>query len=85
MRVARDASGTVRVGAREPGRGAWLCAGGPACFDRAARRGALARALRRPLSDAELGALRARLYGTEDESTPDDSRADPARGTRTTG
>ena len=50
IRVVRRPDGTVQAGRTLPGRGAWLCAGSPACLQRAARRGALARALRAPVS-----------------------------------
>ena len=46
IRVVRRADGTLQAGRTLPGRGAWLCAGSPACLQRAARRGALSRALR---------------------------------------
>jgi predicted RNA-binding protein YlxR (DUF448 family) len=52
--------GELRVGPGE-GRGAWLCAGSEACFDRAVRRQAVGRALRREVSAAELDRLRAKL------------------------
>jgi len=51
--------GAVEIGRTAPGRGAWVCSG--ACFGRAAKRGMLARALRRDLTNTEVGALRARL------------------------
>ncbi len=61
VRIARAPDGTVSVGAG-PGRGAWLCAITPAaCFEQAVGRRALERALRTPLSAAELAALRAKL------------------------
>jgi predicted RNA-binding protein YlxR (DUF448 family) len=59
----RRPDGSVGIGRREPGRGAWLCHGSRECFEQAVRRGALERALRRPLETDEIGALRARLYG----------------------
>jgi len=46
-----------------PGRGAWLCAGSPECFDRAARGGRLGRALRDQLSDRDLVGLQRELFG----------------------
>jgi predicted RNA-binding protein YlxR (DUF448 family) len=47
------------------GRGAWLCAppAGLACLDDAAKRGALARALRTEVSGDDVADLRARLDG----------------------
>ncbi|MBM3675959.1 MAG: DUF448 domain-containing protein [Actinobacteria bacterium] len=62
-RIAARTDGSLAVGRTEPGRGAWLCAGAPACFAAATRRGALVRALRRSVSGDEMDGLRARLYG----------------------
>jgi predicted RNA-binding protein YlxR (DUF448 family) len=59
MRIAIDRQGRLELGRSAPGRGAWVCT--RACFDTAAKRGALARALRRELSSTETEALRARL------------------------
>ena len=53
------------VGRYEAGRGAWLCAGSPACFDRAAKRGVLERALRVGVSNDDIEGLRVRIYGAE--------------------
>ena len=61
VRIAAGADGVVAVGPG-PGRGAWLCADAPACFDRAVQRRALSRALRRAVRGDELGQLRATLY-----------------------
>ena len=44
--MVRASDGSLQIGRTLPGRGAWLCAGSPACLQRAARRGTLARALR---------------------------------------
>ncbi|MFN8035735.1 MAG: YlxR family protein [Acidimicrobiia bacterium] len=63
VRVALRPDGSLAVGRHEPGRGAWLCAGSTECFDRAVRRRALGRALRREVSTDEIEALRARLSG----------------------
>jgi predicted RNA-binding protein YlxR (DUF448 family) len=60
-RIARTPSGSLAVGRREPGRGAWLCTGSAACFDAAVRRKALGRALRCEVSGHELAWLRERL------------------------
>jgi predicted RNA-binding protein YlxR (DUF448 family) len=60
-RVARGVDGRAAVGRHRPGRGAWLCAGSPACFESAVRRRALARALRTELSTADIEELRGRL------------------------
>jgi predicted RNA-binding protein YlxR (DUF448 family) len=55
--VVRTPEGTLRVGRTLPGRGAWLCAGSLECLRAAARRKALARALRAQLSVEEVLAL----------------------------
>jgi len=60
MRIAKDRAGRLEVGRSAPGRGAWVCS--RACFDTAADRGALARALRHQLSSTDTEALRARLH-----------------------
>jgi predicted RNA-binding protein YlxR (DUF448 family) len=62
-RIARRPDGTIAAGRREPGRGAWLCSGSPACFDRAVKRRAFERALRTPVTNTDIEGLRARLYG----------------------
>ena len=54
------ADGKVAVGPANPGRGAWCCS--PECFEPAAERGALDRALRRQLTSTELTSLRATLF-----------------------
>ncbi len=59
-RVSAGAAG-LDVGSTAPGRGAWVCS--PACFERAIRKGALGRALRRDLSNHEVDDVRARLFG----------------------
>ncbi len=51
--------GAVQIGRTAPGRGAWVCS--QACFAEAAKRGTLARALRRELTSTEVEELRARL------------------------
>jgi hypothetical protein len=59
-RVTADGHGVWGpAAARLPGRGAWICPGSTACFDVAARRGAFARAWRRPLTPAAINELRA--------------------------
>jgi predicted RNA-binding protein YlxR (DUF448 family) len=60
LRIAAAPDGTLDTGRTAPGRGAWVCS--PACFDLAARRDALERALRRPVPKPELEGLRARLF-----------------------
>ncbi|MGZ4756176.1 MAG: YlxR family protein [Acidimicrobiia bacterium] len=62
-RIARLPDGSLGVGRREPGRGAWICSGSTRCFDQAVRRKAFERALRRPVTNTEIESLRARLYG----------------------
>jgi predicted RNA-binding protein YlxR (DUF448 family) len=56
-----------------PGRGAWLCAHGPECFERAVRRGTLARALRVHLVAEAIDGLRRLLVegGPSGEATPE--------------
>jgi predicted RNA-binding protein YlxR (DUF448 family) len=46
VRVVAVPGGGLATGRTLPGRGAWLCAGSPACVDAAARRKAFERALR---------------------------------------
>ena len=46
VRVVARPGGGLAVGRTEPGRGAWLCAGSPACLEAATRRRAFDRALR---------------------------------------
>jgi predicted RNA-binding protein YlxR (DUF448 family) len=60
MRIASGRDGVLRVGRNEPGRGAWVCSS--ACLEVAMKKGALVRALRRPLSSAEVEHLRATLF-----------------------
>ena len=60
-RVTAGPDGFLRVGRTEPGRGAWLCAGSPACLERATRRGALSRALRREVPTGDIERLRGRI------------------------
>ena len=55
--------GSLGTGRALPGRGAWLCRGSPACLERAARRGALERALRARLAPTAVEEL-ARQIGT---------------------
>jgi predicted RNA-binding protein YlxR (DUF448 family) len=64
VRVFVDRDGEPQLGAG-PGRGAWLCRPPAAlgCLDAAARRGALDRALRTPVTAPGLVALRAKLEG----------------------
>jgi len=70
VRIARAPDGSLVVGPG-PGRGAWLCAGSPGCFEQAVRRRALGRALRRDVDGDEIERLRATLYGRlRAEGTP---------------
>jgi hypothetical protein len=57
VRVVRLADGGVAVGRSLPGRGAWLCAGSPACVAEARKRRAFERALRGPLDAAAVERL----------------------------
>ncbi|MET0727940.1 MAG: YlxR family protein [Acidimicrobiales bacterium] len=50
MRIALTPDGTPVMGRTLPGRGAWLCAGSLTCLRQAAKRNALSRALRAPVS-----------------------------------
>ncbi|MDQ3680695.1 MAG: YlxR family protein [Actinomycetota bacterium] len=59
----RSAAGEVVVGRSLPGRGAWLCAGSPACVDLAERRSAFSRALRAPVSPDAISTLRITMSG----------------------
>jgi len=58
--VARPGGG-LDVGRTLPGRGAWLCAGSPACLDAAERRKAFDRALRTTVHARTVEDLRTRL------------------------
>lgn len=61
VRVVRTADGGLAVGRCLPGRGAWLCAGSPACVNLAEQRKAFARALQSPVGAPAVDALRAEL------------------------
>jgi len=77
VRVRSGADRQLEVGAGD-GRGAWLCRppGGLECFDTAARRGALAQALRTGVSAEALALVRARLVGHHDAPTRRDGPID---------
>jgi len=47
---------------RGPGRGAWLCAGRPDCFERAVKTGAFERAFRKVVDPAKAKAMADRLF-----------------------
>ncbi|MGQ0831823.1 MAG: YlxR family protein [Microthrixaceae bacterium] len=57
IRIVRTPDGSLRSGRSLAGRGAWLCAGSPACLDLALRRKAFARALRGPVAPDAAAAL----------------------------
>ncbi|MBW3615788.1 MAG: YlxR family protein [Actinobacteria bacterium] len=61
VRVVRVEDGSLRIGRGLPGRGAWLCAGTPECFDLALRRKAFERAFRAPVRAEAPESLRAKL------------------------
>jgi predicted RNA-binding protein YlxR (DUF448 family) len=48
VRYVAGPDGSVVDGRGAPGRGAWVCRGEPACYERAIRGGTFAWALRRP-------------------------------------
>lgn len=62
LRIVRTAGGRVEVdrSGKSPGRGAYVCRD-LACVARAARRGALARALREPLEPEDLARLQSEI------------------------
>ena len=62
MRLTCSPAGELVVGRTAPGRGAWVC--GPACLERAARRQALAKALRRSPDPASIERVRRSLEST---------------------
>jgi predicted RNA-binding protein YlxR (DUF448 family) len=61
VRVIRRGDGRLEAGRTLPGRGAWLCAGSPACVDSAQQRRAFDRALRGPVDPASVQRLRAEV------------------------
>lgn len=61
VRIARRPDGSIATGRYEPGRGAWLCARSPGCFEAASRRRAFGRALRCEVSGDQLDILRGKL------------------------
>jgi len=63
VRLALTEEGALAIGRTLPGRGAWLCAGSLDCLEQAARRNALSRALRSPVSPDAVRALRSDLAG----------------------
>ncbi|MGH9263946.1 MAG: YlxR family protein [Acidimicrobiales bacterium] len=63
VRVVAQPGGGLAVGRTSPGRGAWLCAGSPACVAAAARRRAFDRALRTAVSPEAVDELGTTLAG----------------------
>jgi predicted RNA-binding protein YlxR (DUF448 family) len=63
VRVVAEPDGGLAVGRSKPGRGAWLCAGSPACVDAAERRKAFDRALRTTVPGHAVDNLRIMLAG----------------------
>ena len=62
VRVARRPDGSLAVGRRQPGRGAWLCAATTAsCFETAVTRRAFTRALRGEVTGDQLDVVRGKL------------------------
>ena len=59
VRVVHVPGGGLAVDRTGAGRGAWLCAGSPACFEQAARRRVFGRALRTEIGAEAVNALRA--------------------------
>lgn len=72
-RITRRPDGSLVVGRREPGRGAWVCLGSPECFEAAVRRRAFERALRVSPGTIDTEGLRARLYGAAPDGAQDRS------------
>jgi predicted RNA-binding protein YlxR (DUF448 family) len=63
VRIARTPEGSLALSRTLPGRGAWLCAGSLECLQLAARRNAVSRALRAPVSPEAVRALEPVLTG----------------------
>jgi len=61
VRVVRLTEGTLAVGRSLPGRGAWLCAEDPGCFERAMRRNAFGRAFRQPVCAEAVAGLQRQI------------------------
>ncbi len=64
VRVAKGPEGSLAIGRRLPGRGAWLCAGSLPCFELAVRRKAFGRALRTPVDEHEIERVRTEFLRT---------------------
>jgi predicted RNA-binding protein YlxR (DUF448 family) len=65
VRIARRLDGRLEASRTAPGRGAWLCAGQPACFHLAQRRQAFSRAFRSAVDAAAVAELADQLFGIE--------------------
>ena len=63
VRVVARPGGRLETGRALPGRGAWLCAGSPACVDAAERRKAFDRALRTTIQAHAVDDLKTSLAG----------------------
>jgi predicted RNA-binding protein YlxR (DUF448 family) len=61
VRVVALPGGGLATGRTRPGRGAWLCAGSPACVEAAGRRKAFDRALRAPIHSQAVEDLKTNL------------------------
>ncbi|HWI04948.1 MAG TPA: YlxR family protein [Acidimicrobiales bacterium] len=61
VRVVAVPGGGLATGRALPGRGAWLCAGSPACIEAAERRKAFDRALRTTVEREAVDALKTTL------------------------
>ena len=61
VRVVTVPGGGLATGRTLPGRGAWLCAGSPACIDAAERRKAFERALRTTIHSRAVDDLKTML------------------------
>jgi len=60
VRITLASDGALEIG-KGPGRGAWLCAGRPECFEIARQRGAFERALGEGIGREAIEALGRRL------------------------
>jgi predicted RNA-binding protein YlxR (DUF448 family) len=62
--VVRLDDGSLAVGRRQPGRGAWLCRGSAGCVDRAVKRNAFDRAFRNRVGNVQVDRIRTVLLGS---------------------
>ncbi|MGH3850747.1 MAG: YlxR family protein [Pseudonocardiaceae bacterium] len=65
VRVVAGPNASAVVGRALPGRGAWLCAGSPACIEAAVRKSAIGRALRTNIAPGSEAALQTMLASRE--------------------